>query len=471
MDIIREILTIAASLVTLISPPVTHIEGVVGQPHEINPLSASENPVDRDIATLVFSGLVRIDRNGQIQPDLAESWEISSDGKEYTFHLRRDRFFHDRTPIKACDIVYTAKRAVQLKSVEVKEVDDYTVKFRLKRPFAPFLSLMSLGIIPKKWENRMKPLVPVGSGPYRISNIERGTRGVQSITLTKFRTEEVGPARIIFKFFEKKETMETAAKLGEIDGFSANGFSWKPYSSKKVPLNGRYFSLIFNLRKREILKDVKFRKTLAGLCPRERIITEALNGNGYPLFGPLQTTWARSKIKEIHYNATPSQTWNEEIKLTFPDSTEHLKTAKILASEWEKAGVKTKLDPQLPSQIKEQVIPQRNFEILLVGQEVSADPDRYSLWHSTQAESGMNLAGYKNMRADRALEEGRTTLNINERKDHYKNFQSVFMEDLPAIFLYQPAYTYHLRKSRGDYNLTGIFTPEERWQRILPLYR
>lgn len=470
MSIIQQLVATITAIITFFAGPSTHIEGIVGQPQDINPLAAYENPIDRDITALVFEGLVRLDGNGNPKPGLAKSWEILEDGETYIFHLKENATFHDRTQLKAEDIIYTASKAPQLKDVEMEKIDEHTVKFKLGDPFAPFLHLMSLGILPQHLEGKTKSLNPVGAGPYRISKIVKGTRRVESITLAKFQKDHPGPERIVFKFFEKEENLLTAAKLEEVDGFSSPKFSWKSFSSQTMPLNGRYFSLVFNPREKEALKDKKFRETLARLCPRERIINEALEGEGVPLHGPLQTTWARAEIEPYLYNPEPKETWDEEVSLTIPDTLEHRKTADILAAEWKKAGIETKILPQEPPRIKNETIPQRNFEILLVGQVVGRDPDRYNLWHSTQADGGMNISGYKNMRADRALEEGRKAQEQEERRKHYENFQTVFMEDLPAIFLYQPTYTYHLQKSRGELDLSGIFTPEERWKRILQLY-
>lgn len=470
MAIIQQLVATITTVITFFVSPSTHIEGIVGQPQEINPSSSQENPIDRDIASLVFSGLVQIDESGNPQPALAQAWEISEDQKVYTFHLQENLTFHDKTPLKVEDVIYTVSSAPQLKEVEVEKIDERTIRFKLKDPFSPFLHLLSFGILPQHLKGGAGPLGPIGAGPYKIFKVEKGTRRVETITLVKYQQNHPGSERIVFKFFEKEEELLTAAKLGEVDGFSSSDFNWKTFSSQTVPLNGRYFALVFNLREKEVLKDKKFRETLARLCPRERIIREALENCGSPLDGPLQATWAKTEIESYPYDPKPKETWNEEVALIFPDTPEHQKTADLLSEEWKKAGVETKITPQEPSRIKSETIPQRNFEILLVGQEVRRDPDRYNLWHSTQAETGMNISGYKNMRADRALEEGRRAQNQEERKEHYENFQEVFMEDLPAIFLYQPTYTYHLKKSGGEFDLTGIFTPEERWKRILRLY-
>ena len=73
----------------------TYREGVAGNPRYINPLLSTFNDVDRDLVALVFRGLTVADERGQIQPDLADTWEISPDNLIYTFHLRQDVRWHD----------------------------------------------------------------------------------------------------------------------------------------------------------------------------------------------------------------------------------------------------------------------------------------------------------------------------------------------------------------------------------------
>lgn len=470
MNLIQQLTTTFVTILALLAPPSTHVEGVVGQPEDINPPIRQENPVDRDLTSLIFSGLVTIDGQGNLQPDLAQSWEISEDGKEYTFHLKTNVFFHDRTPVTADDVIFSAANDPQLKDIGVERIDDRSIKFKLNDPFAPFLQLMTSPILPKHLAGKVNELSPVGAGPYKIFRVGEGTRRIDSIILTKFRRESAGPQQVIFNFFETEEELLTAAKLGELDGFTTDRLTWETYQAQSVPLNGRYFSLIFNLREKELLQDKSFRETLARLTPREKIIDGALKSNGAPMYSPFQNLWPETEDRQYSYNPTPKTNWDDQVSLTFLNSPEHQKTAKILADEWGRSGIRIDLDPQDATLMKNEIIPQRRFDILLVGQSVGHDPDRYALWHSTQTDSGANLAGYKNMRADRALEEGRKTMDPEERKQHYLNFQTVFMEDLPAIFLYQPTYRYYFKKGHGELNLTGIFTPEERWKKILALY-
>jgi peptide/nickel transport system substrate-binding protein len=102
--------------------------------------------------------------------------------------------------------------------------------------------------------------------------------------------------------------------------------------------------------------------------------------------------------------------------------------------------------------------------VLLFGQEVDVDPDRYAQWHSTQvAYPGLNFSSYEQMRVDKALEQGRKTLDRNKRIEHYANFQRVLTADVPAIFLYQPVYTFAVSEKVKGVKIDSLFYPQDRF--------
>jgi len=84
-----------------------YVEAVIGAPSRVNPLFVHLNDADRDVASLVFSGLTRLGADGSVLPDLAETWETSPDGHTLTFHLRNDARWHDGTPLTSMDVVFT----------------------------------------------------------------------------------------------------------------------------------------------------------------------------------------------------------------------------------------------------------------------------------------------------------------------------------------------------------------------------
>ena len=135
----------------------SYTEALVGGPRYLNPLFSQGNDVDLDLTTLLYSGLFKFTNEG-LTKDLVSSYEISPDQLTYTFHLRQDAFWHDGEILDAEDVIFTFNRIANNKSktplyfnfqgVNFEKIDDYTVKFILKIPFAPFLESLTVGILP-----------------------------------------------------------------------------------------------------------------------------------------------------------------------------------------------------------------------------------------------------------------------------------------------------------------------------------
>ena len=138
----------------------TLVEAMAGRPLDLNPLFASNNPVDRDISALIFEGLSRYDETGQLVPNLATGWNVSLDGLVYTFWIRQDVRWQDGISFTADDVLYTVgilqdpgytgppDLAELWRTVEVTKVNRFTVTFSLQEPFAPFLDYTTIGILP-----------------------------------------------------------------------------------------------------------------------------------------------------------------------------------------------------------------------------------------------------------------------------------------------------------------------------------
>src|SRR2546428_1250896 len=171
-----------------------YVEAVVGAPSRVNPLFAHLNDVDRDLGSLVFSGLTRLGQDGQILPDLAESWEVRPDGKAVTFHLRSGVRWHTGGVFTSADVIFTysllADPSIQSDpdqaslwhQIKCSAPNDLTVVCRLPDPFAPFLAYTTIGIVPKRslqgtdaktlFDNSFNQ-APVGTGPFRLDQLDQ----------------------------------------------------------------------------------------------------------------------------------------------------------------------------------------------------------------------------------------------------------------------------------------------------------
>jgi peptide/nickel transport system substrate-binding protein len=197
-------------------------EGVVGSVRFINPLLALSGP-DKDLSTLVYSGLMRATPDGSHIPDLAKAYEISQDGTVYTFFLRPDLSFHDGTPLTSADVLFTIQRAqnpdikssrrADWEGVSVSAPDPQTVVFTLPHAYAPFLENTTLGILPKHiWESvpadefpfHPRNTDPIGSGPYKVAKVVTTPTGsaarYELSAFSKFALEKTYLQKITFLF-------------------------------------------------------------------------------------------------------------------------------------------------------------------------------------------------------------------------------------------------------------------------------
>ncbi len=163
--------------------------GTVGRITTLDPLYATD-PAERDAIALLFRGLTRLGPAGTIQPDLATAWQVSPDGRTWTFDLRDDVRWHDGRPVTADDVVFTV-RSLQhpdydgpygnpFRGLTVERLSPTKVRFVLQQPLASFLTAATQPIVPAHLlaaipvaERRSTAfgLEPVGNGPFRLASL------------------------------------------------------------------------------------------------------------------------------------------------------------------------------------------------------------------------------------------------------------------------------------------------------------
>lgn len=297
----------------------TYIEGIVGQPRFINPVYGETNDIDRSLIDLTFSGLMTYDNKTNLVKDLASDYKVSDDGKTYDFTLKNNIFWHDGYPLTSDDIIFTIKtiQNSDYKSplranwidVDVKKNSDTSLTFTLKAPYSSFLENCTLKIIPKHiWQN-ISPenfifssynLQPVGSGPFRFTNVsETGAGFIKSISFESNRRYYNTPSLIsnlTFKFFEKKEDLIKAANSKEIQGLTLASIdnneataekeirqTWQSNEKFSVYYFSlpRYFAVFFNPSmgsgqggQKSIFSDANIRKAFIYSVNKEELVKQ-----------------------------------------------------------------------------------------------------------------------------------------------------------------------------------------------------
>jgi peptide/nickel transport system substrate-binding protein len=450
MNIFTKIFFLSHSFILATLPTSRFTEGIIEQPRSFLPTQAT-NQTEKTISSLIFRGLFKHDIYGTAIPDLADTWEVSEDGLVYTIRLKDNQYWTNGRKITSDDLIYTSFKSPDLAGVATDKVDELTVRFTLPNKYAPFLSLLTVGIMPSNAEEELNPLLPVSSADFRVVRVERSGDIVRKIILAN-TNPEAKIKKLVFKFYSNDDELVTAAKLGEIDAFSLGGITDEVpnFIDYKYPVQGIYYSLYLNLRD-EKFEDKVFRQKLEKVLPMENLIGE----EGIAVQGPISRSLFTDRgINFDKYDKDFKEDLsNKVIEITVPDVEDHVEMVEHVKEVWEsRLNLDVKIKKVDPDEIIKEVIEPRDFEVLFYGQEVGRDPDRYVLWHSAQeSPPGLNITGFEQIRADRALEEGRNELENENRLVHYSEFQKVLVEETPAIFLYHP-YSHHYITQ----NITGV---------------
>jgi len=295
-----------------------HIEAVVGTPQRINPVFSSVNDVDRDIVRLVYSGLMKYDSEQRLVPDLGASYEISEDKKTYTFKLREDVTWHDGEPFTSNDIIFTIQTIqdplvnsplrVAFEGVNTEALDDYTVEFTLSEPFQPFLSTLTVGVLPEHvWFDiapdriglAQRNLQPVGTGPFLFKKLAKDETGfIYSFELERFENfyDEIAYIQdFVFRFFVEYEGTDGA--INALRDEKVTALSYVPFDlrdkveRKHILLRTlrlpQYTALFLNQKRLEALQDDDVRTALTKALDKDRIVKQSLSGEGQVIDGPL----------------------------------------------------------------------------------------------------------------------------------------------------------------------------------------
>lgn len=495
-------------------------EGLLKQPRLINPLFLAANDTDRDLARLIFASLITFNAEGSPIPDLAENYEITDENKTYTFYLRETSRWHDGKPVTADDIIFTVK-AVQnplyasperpnWQGVSVEKLNERTVRFTLRQPYAPFINNLTLGIIPKHlWEN-IDPqnaalnelnLHPVGAGPYVFSTLEKTAElASRAVLAANPRYHREGPfiKRVEFIFFQSEEELASALRLGAIDG--AGGITLgRPGAvlprgimrhALAIP---SVFGVFLNANKLELLADKDMRLALSYALDRERIRKEAAGDEAADAHTPLPAGifGLNPDIQPLPYNPEKAKEIFEKkgfktgdggtrvkkekksgkeiitplrVQLATSNAPQLVRSAELIQEMWGAVGVTVSVNILPVIELESTLIRPRAYEALLFGEVYSRDPDPFSFWHSSQIKDpGLNIAMYSNRKVDELLADARKTANREERVKKYETFEKIISDEIAAIFLYSPSYNHFMNKKVMGVREGAIALPADRF--------
>ncbi len=469
-------------------PPVAGDTLIIGSGADavtLLPVLASDG-TSSDINGLVYDGLVRYDKDLNLEGALAERWDISDDNLTLTFHLRRGVRWHDGAPFTADDVLFTyqllvdpktptayAERYRQVASAEV--IDAHTFRVRYHKPLAPALVSWAFPIHPRHLlqgtDITRSPLAsrPVGTGPYRLVEWQRGERIVLEANPTYF-----GGApfiqRVLYRVIPDATTMFLEMQSGGLDFMGLTPLQYamqtdtpafrRRFRKYRYPAFA-YTYLGYNLR-RPMFQDRRVRQALSYAIDKQEIIDGVLLGLGQIASGPYTPgSWVHNPhVQAYEYNPQKAREllaeagWRDSdgdgvldregrslafTIVTNQGNDQRVKAGEIIQRRLSEVGVQVKLRVVEWATFLKEFINPGNFDATLLGWSGGIDPDVYNVWHSSKTAPGeLNFIGFHNAEADQLLEDGRRTFDQEERKRAYDRFQEILADEQPYTFLYVP---------------------------------
>ncbi|WP_158589617.1 MULTISPECIES: peptide-binding protein [Clostridia] len=463
------------------------IIGTTGSPTLFNPFYSTDT-TSMTIEGFIFSGLITVDREFNLEGDLAEDWEHSEDGKTWTFYLREDVKWHDGEDFTADDVVFTYQipidenyngpRGYTYEKIKaVKKIDDYTVEFTLTQPNAPFLTIsMQAGILPEHilgdlpieelGENKFNTKEPIGTGPYVFEEWADG----EYIKLHAFDEYHLGKPNIdtlTYKIVPDANALMAQLQSGDINFTGVNEQNVEVATEldekgiitlQSGPSNSWEY-VIWNLRN-PLFEEKKVRQALSHAIDRESILEAVLQGEGEVAYGPgspanwafnpdvpryeydpakaeallHEAGWEKSDNGVLEKDGTP---FSFTIKTSQSDTREDI--AVVLQQQLESIGIQTDVEVMEWSAFVEDTGPPNwNFDAQVSGMSIGSDPDPSYFWHSKEIENGLNYSAYSNPDVDKLLDENTRVLDQEKRAEIIKQADAMVAEDQPVSFLYYP---------------------------------
>ncbi|HXX53408.1 MAG TPA: ABC transporter substrate-binding protein, partial [Thermodesulfovibrionales bacterium] len=215
------------------------------------------------IAAKLFNGLVRLDKDLRVRPDIAKSWSVSRDGLSYRFNLRKDIKFHNKQYVTPYDFKYSFKRVLDPKTrspntwvfekIEgakdylhgkaddvkgLRVIDDQTLEIRLEKPFSPFLNLLTMSaayVVPEKEVNRWGldfSSHPVGTGPFELKEW-RPNRELRLDRQDSYFDKKPHINGIVYRIINEDLTAMTEFELGNLDVVAVPDAEFTTYRKAK----------------------------------------------------------------------------------------------------------------------------------------------------------------------------------------------------------------------------------------------
>jgi peptide/nickel transport system substrate-binding protein len=496
-----------------------YIEALIGQPRYINPLLARSSS-DQSLAQLVYGSLFSYDKDGLLQPDMVERFDINDDAREYTIYLRKDIFWHDEEVFTADDVIMTISVAKDIQygaagvssemrlfwqNVNVEKIDDHTIKFLLEKPNSLFLHNLNFGILPEHiWGNINSEQfqlsrynqMPVGTGPYEFVDydINASQDLINSYTLRSYQQYYKGRpfiTKMILNFYPTRSEAVEAYARGEVSSIIVDKKEHvdvlREAAQKRSIALPHYFSVFFNQTKSVPLAYDEVREALSRATDRKAIIAE--------VFGEEDASLRYSPFSEdvIGYDSEQQQAkfdpesakvlldekgWklnedgirskgDDQLSIVLHVSGSHdqfVKIAEMLQVQWAEIGVALNIQQNEKADLEKNIIQPRDYDAVLYAHQMRFEPNLLPLWHSSEKnDPGMNYALFEDEKMDESLEILSKTKDFEERLSQYSTQQEQLRLEVPAVFLFAPKVSFMHSDAVKGISVNNVNTSRDRY--------
>ncbi|NLZ47948.1 MAG: peptide ABC transporter [Clostridiales bacterium] len=471
----------------------------------VNDFSGSKNPLyttngyDLWLSTLIFEGLVCHDQGGKIINNIAKKWEVSEDGKKYTFYLVEGIKFSDGSELTAEDVAFTYtalcdpsykgpfvnsmrllegydyyKYGSEEEVIGIEVEDKYKISFTFREVNSSLIYDFEFGILPKKYYNFTKGQInemdkmidkPVGCGPYCLQ-FSDGDKEVKLIKNEYYWKDKPKINNIIFKKVPGDEALRQLAS-GEVDiaKFIANDHRVEylktlGYVDLHIFDSNSFQYIGLNLRNPKF-QDIRVRKALIYGLNREKLIKEVYGNYGSTFDTPLaKCSWAypdnltpylydKKKAEELleecewtkredgyRYDKNGNKF---EIKWSTYGDTKYAETLrKQLVEDWKEIGIEVIVEEIPFSDLMSKIYDERDFEMYNMSWALTQDPDPSEIFSIKEDyPGGYNTVGWRNMESDKLIYSALKESDMEKRGIIYSAWAKLANEDLPYIYLCQ----------------------------------
>ncbi|MEO8538545.1 MAG: peptide ABC transporter substrate-binding protein [bacterium] len=471
----------------------SYVEGVSGTWQRVNPLFAPANEVDADLSQLVFSGLVRLAPDGQVIADLADVPQVTDEGRTYTFKLRKNLSWHDGQPVTSRDVSFTVRTltdgdfggdqslAEGWRGAQIETPDDQTFIVHLRQASAPFLARSAtIGIVPehllgsvavKDLEDAPFNAAPVGTGPYKVESLD--SREARLVANPQYHLGKPEVDHLTLRFYTDDASATRALQSGDVRGLLLRGEVTQgqlndlaQIKDTKVDQLERSAQVLMYLNTTNTLfRDQRVRQAISLGINRKAIVEKEFLGAATASVSPVApNTWAyvaeydkadqdlsqaRTLLQEAGWVASPTTgiltKAGQEFRFTIRVDNDPVRfaIANEIAGQLTTLGIRASVASTTFTVLNLDYLVPRRYEAALATWEQGPDPDPYFGWHSSQmGTAGLNLANFEDPVTDELISKGRTSNDVEVRKDSYRQFQEIWQDLVPGVIVAYPHAVY-----------------------------